>query len=55
MTKITKDAADYGGGMKNAHCAICRHFEAPDRCERVMGRVSPRAWCRLFAKQEKSQ
>lgn len=49
--KIAKDAADYGPGMAKAHCGICRHFQAPDGCERVVGRINPKAWCRLFSKK----
>jgi hypothetical protein len=48
MKRVTKDAADYGRGMKSAHCAICKHFEAPDRCEIVIGKISPKGWCHFF-------
>jgi hypothetical protein len=51
MKRVTKDAADYGRGMKSAHCAICKHFEAPDRCEIVIGKISPSGWCHFFAKK----
>jgi 8-oxo-dGTP pyrophosphatase MutT (NUDIX family) len=30
------------------HCADCTHFEAPDACELVEGRVQPRDWCKMF-------
>lgn len=46
--KISKQKANYGGGMKKAHCAICKHFKAPDACEVVAGRINPQAWCKFY-------
>jgi hypothetical protein len=29
-------------------CAGCVHFQGPNGCEIVEGRISPRGWCRNF-------
>ena len=50
--KQPKSAVDYGPGKpRGDHCAICRHFEPPHGCERVLGRISPQGWCRLFRRK----
>ena len=46
--KVSKRLAHYGGGMKQSHCSICRHFEPPDACEYVEGVINPQAWCKFF-------
>jgi hypothetical protein len=51
--KMTKRQAGYGGGMKSVHCALCRHFLAPDACEIVEGEINPQAWCRYFEPKRK--
>ena len=51
--KVSKQKAGYSGGMKRAHCAICRHFRPPEGCEVVTGRINPQAWCKYFEKKEK--
>src|SRR5262245_54098174 len=49
--KVTKAAADYGSGMKSAHCGICRHFNAKAKtCAIVAGSIDPDAWCKHFKK-----
>ena len=30
-------------------CAGCVHFQGPNGCEIVEGRISPRGWCQNFA------
>lgn len=50
---VTKRQADYGGGMKKAHCAVCKHFKSPDRCEIVEGEINPQAWCKYFERKKK--
>ncbi|SCZ31614.1 high-potential iron-sulfur protein [Afifella marina] len=32
-------------------CDNCRHFQAPDACKVVQGTISPKGWCRLYAKK----
>lgn len=51
--KISKSKAGYSGGMKRAHCALCKHFEAPDACEYVAGTINPQAWCKFFEPERK--
>jgi hypothetical protein len=47
--KLSKDAVDYENPAKyDAHCAECEHFEKPNVCEIVAGRISPRGWCRRY-------
>lgn len=50
---VTKRQADYGGGTKNAHCAICAHFNKPDHCEIVEGEIDPQMWCKYFRAKRK--
>lgn len=50
MKRSTKDAADYTRGTKAAHCALCRHFVAPEACQIVTGKISPQGWCEYFRK-----
>lgn len=33
---------------QDKRCELCSHFEAPRRCEEVVGLISPRGWCNLF-------
>lgn len=49
MAKLSKDRVDYENpAQKSAHCAECEHFEKPDACEVVAGKISPRGWCRRY-------
>ena len=50
--RVDKEVVDYGRGMKSAHCAICTHFRPPQSCEKVVGKISPQGWCKLFRKKE---
>lgn len=34
------------------HCGVCRHFEPPDQCEIVAGRIRPEDWCRRFEREQ---
>jgi hypothetical protein len=52
--KVSKAKAGYSGGMKKAHCALCKHFESPDACEYVSGTINPQAWCKFFEPERKS-
>lgn len=49
--KRTKASVHYSKGYKPAHCGICRHFERPDACRLVEGKIDPTFWCRLFEKE----
>lgn len=51
MTKRTKESVDYGPGMKSAHCGICEHYRG-GFCTRIIGKIDPRMWCKLFEKQK---
>lgn len=46
--KHTKEEVDYGKGMGTIRCYLCEHFEPPDACELVEGRIRPEDWCKLF-------
>jgi hypothetical protein len=39
-------------GSTEEHCGICRHFEQPNRCEIVEGKIDAGGWCRLFVKEK---
>lgn len=49
-TKVTKASVDYSKGMATSRCGICEHFQKPDSCTKVAGRIDPQYWCRLFKK-----
>ena len=56
MIKKPKHEVDYSEGHADAHCGICRHFLSIDPewlgdCELVSGSISPKMWCKLFAKE----
>lgn len=53
MTRVSKEYADYGTGAPGHHCGICRHFEAPDACKIVVGKIRPQDGCRYFEKKPK--
>jgi hypothetical protein len=48
MAKRDKQSVDYSKGKPNAHCEICTHFEKPQSCELVEGKIDPAMWCKLF-------
>jgi hypothetical protein len=47
----TKADADYTPQASNPaeSCAKCRHFDAPDKCDKVKGEIAPVAWCKYWA------
>ena len=47
--KVPPAAAQYGPGMKSAHCGICQHFLKPNACEIVAGPIRPSMWCIYFS------
>ena len=49
MAKRAKESVDYSAGKPHAHCGLCKHFERPDACELVAGKIDPKMWCKLFA------
>jgi 8-oxo-dGTP pyrophosphatase MutT (NUDIX family) len=50
--KQAKAAVDYGEGMPQSHCGICKQFIAPDGCTVVEGTIRAEDWCKLFVKRE---
>jgi len=47
--KARKEFVDYGPGHPHGdHCGICRHFEAPQSCAIVAGRIARLFWCNRF-------
>lgn len=54
MARATKQNASYTpkAAFHNERCELCRHFHAPDQCSRVQGEVSPKGWCKFFARRD---
>jgi hypothetical protein len=52
--KISKQKAGYKAGLPQAHCGICAHFEKPDACKIVAGRIDPQKWCKYFERKKKA-
>lgn len=46
MTKIEAHYTDRGMGASK--CKNCQHFMAPNRCQIVLGNISPEGWCTHF-------
>ena len=52
--KLAKSAVDYGYGHSHGErCGICQHFDAPDACEIVAGKVAAMGWCDRFVMRPK--
>ena len=49
--KKTKEQVNYGAGNSREKCSLCEHFRTPASCTKVVGYISPDAWCRLFRKK----
>lgn len=49
--KVSKTSAQYGKGMKSAHCSICEHYLGGHECNKVAGHIDPAMWCRFFHKR----
>lgn len=54
MKKLAKIDVDFEHPARGRHhCGECRHFDAPEVCRIVAGRVLSRDWCKRFEdKQE---
>jgi len=49
--KVSKESVSYEHpAAKAAHCALCRHWEAPRACKVVKGVIRPEDWCERFRK-----
>lgn len=53
--KKAKADVDYSAGKPDAHCGLCKHFRAPNRCALVKGVIAPNMWCKLFSPRAKSR
>jgi len=49
--KEPKDVVDYRDGRGDRRCENCTMFIAPDRCDSVIGIISPEAVCDLFKRK----
>jgi hypothetical protein len=50
--KMTESAAGYQDNPKgDASCTNCTLFVAPASCQIVDGAISPKGWCRFYAKK----
>jgi uncharacterized protein len=50
--QVSAASVDYGPGMPESHCGICRFFTAPHGCSRVIEPVDADGWCKLFSRGE---
>lgn len=50
--KQTKSEANYTPKANDPkeRCGLCKHFEAPSECHKVVGIVNTNGWCRLFVR-----
>lgn len=48
--KRSKASVDYSHGMEGRYCRTCEHFEAPDGCTKVEGKIDGAMWCKLWQK-----
>jgi hypothetical protein len=50
--KISKTEADYGEAtMKSTRCGNCIYYLSGGMCQRVIGRINPGYWCKLWRKK----
>lgn len=50
QSKLSKKRAQYQDTPKSGKkCSGCRHFKAPDACDKVEGTIAPEGWCMLWA------
>ena len=49
--KDAKAEVDYSLGKGSDRCDNCRHFEPPDACELVRGKIEAKGWCKLFSRK----
>jgi High potential iron-sulfur protein len=48
--KVDQKLVLYQPTPKNGQaCVKCQHFEPPDMCKLVAGKISAAGWCQLFA------
>ena len=52
MTRVSKDYAEYERGTKERHCSMCKHFEKPEACAIVVGKISAGGSCRYFERNK---
>lgn len=52
MKRYSKDEVDFESPAKGKdRCRDCRHFEPPEACEIVYGRIQPGDWCDQFKRK----
>lgn len=49
--KYTHKEADYGRGLPQAHCSICKHYRGVNDCELVEAPIAPAMWCKFFRRR----
>lgn len=50
--KVAQSAAQYQDSPKNGQqCSTCAHFQPPNSCQLVEGKISPNGWCALYMKK----
>lgn len=48
MPKQNKSAVGYHLTQGRDRCSACTHYDGHGGCNRVVGRVAPNGWCKLF-------
>jgi hypothetical protein len=52
FAKVTQSSVAYQDSPKDGNsCANCSLFEPPSACKTVDGTISPKAWCKIWAKK----
>jgi len=52
QAKVAQSAVAYQDSPKGAQqCDNCALFQAPNACKTVTGEISPRGWCKIYAKK----
>jgi len=54
IKRVSKLDAHYRGHPNGAQwCSRCTMFQSPDGCDKVMGKIKERGWCRFFDRKPK--
>jgi hypothetical protein len=50
LYKEAKSSVDYTDHamVRSERCELCRHFQKPQGCAIVSGRIAPGGWCKRF-------
>lgn len=52
QTKVAKTLVAYQDSPKGSQeCDNCQYFQPPGACQVVAGTISPKGWCKMWAKK----